>query len=321
MSNPVIKHQKNVTIPDGTDTDVVRPSDWNADHQITQTTGRLLGRVSAGAGATEELTPEQSRTLMALGTAALVDAEAKNFSVDDTIAQLGLAPEDRHLQKAIEALANGYRLRGPKIFITSSQTYTPDPDVAFITVEALGGGAGGRTASGDSGSGRIRGAGGAGGYSEKSLSPPVELTITIGAGGSPDSAGGNTTVVGDGVSLSANGGQTGANQESPVRVITARGGRGGGASGGDFNLEGQSGTGAMANAEHDNAHIGTGGSTKYGSGGRSDQAPGGSQSGHDGQGYGSGGSGSYQRVGSSTTQLGGAGADGVVVITEYVGSQ
>ena len=234
---------------------------------------------------------------------------AASHTFDDTTAQLG----ETDVQGAIEALANGYRLRGPKIFITSSQTYTPDPDVAFITVEALGGGAGGRTSSGGSDDGRISGAGGAGGYSEKSLSPPVELTITIGAGGSTSSAGGNTTVVGDGVSLSANGGQTGGSQASGERVVVAEGGRGGEASGGDFNLEGQSGTGAMANTEHNNAHIGTGGSTKYGSGGRSGQ-----EAGHDGQGYGSGGSGSYQSLGSSTTQPGGSGADGVVVITEYV---
>ena len=73
MSNPIIKHQKNLTIPDGTDPDVVRPSDWNADHQIEQNPNRMLGRVSAGAGPTEELTPEQSRTVLGLGTAALVN--------------------------------------------------------------------------------------------------------------------------------------------------------------------------------------------------------------------------------------------------------
>ena len=30
-----VKHSKTSTIPDGADTDLVRPSDWNADHTLT----------------------------------------------------------------------------------------------------------------------------------------------------------------------------------------------------------------------------------------------------------------------------------------------
>lgn len=30
-----IKHTKVSTVPDGTDADLVRPSDWNAEHEIT----------------------------------------------------------------------------------------------------------------------------------------------------------------------------------------------------------------------------------------------------------------------------------------------
>lgn len=40
---------------DGGDATVVRPSNWNAEHVLTQASGRMLGRVTVGDGATEEL--------------------------------------------------------------------------------------------------------------------------------------------------------------------------------------------------------------------------------------------------------------------------
>lgn len=43
-------------IADGGDASVVRPSNWNAQHTLTQATARVLGRLTAGAGAVEELT-------------------------------------------------------------------------------------------------------------------------------------------------------------------------------------------------------------------------------------------------------------------------
>jgi hypothetical protein len=69
------KHQKVSSIPDdpaAAAAGEILPSDWNDDHDLTMATARLLGRVSSGAGAVEELTASQVATFLDLikGTAA-----------------------------------------------------------------------------------------------------------------------------------------------------------------------------------------------------------------------------------------------------------
>ncbi len=61
-----ILHQFVSAVPDGPDTDVVQPSDWNADHVFLMATARILGRVTASAGNVEELTAAQVKTLLAV---------------------------------------------------------------------------------------------------------------------------------------------------------------------------------------------------------------------------------------------------------------
>ena len=58
-----LKHSFNNPKSDGADATVVRPSNWNAEHVLTLDQDRVLGRVSAGNGAVEELTAAQLRTL------------------------------------------------------------------------------------------------------------------------------------------------------------------------------------------------------------------------------------------------------------------
>jgi len=53
---------------DGSDSTLVQPSNWNAEHSIQMATSRLLGRTSPGAGLVEELTVG---TGLALGSGAL----------------------------------------------------------------------------------------------------------------------------------------------------------------------------------------------------------------------------------------------------------
>ena len=48
---------------DDTDTTLVRPSNWNAEHTITMATARLLGRTTGGSGAVEEISAGSSLTL------------------------------------------------------------------------------------------------------------------------------------------------------------------------------------------------------------------------------------------------------------------
>src|SRR5262245_36719404 len=50
-----VTHTKVSLITDSANTNLVRPSDWNAAHTVNQATGKLLGRTTAGTGATEEI--------------------------------------------------------------------------------------------------------------------------------------------------------------------------------------------------------------------------------------------------------------------------
>jgi len=59
-----LKHNFVSTKSDGPNATLIRPSDWNAEHAITQATARILGRVTAGEGATEELTADQMRAFL-----------------------------------------------------------------------------------------------------------------------------------------------------------------------------------------------------------------------------------------------------------------
>jgi hypothetical protein len=51
-----ITHAKVSAKPDGVDTSLVQPSDWNATHGITCASARILGRWNTGTGAVEEIT-------------------------------------------------------------------------------------------------------------------------------------------------------------------------------------------------------------------------------------------------------------------------
>ena len=64
------------TYPDDA-TKPVGTGEWNEAHTITMATDRLLGRVTAGAGAAEELTAEQAKSLICV-----------NYYVATTIAGL-----------------------------------------------------------------------------------------------------------------------------------------------------------------------------------------------------------------------------------------
>lgn len=59
---------------DGGDATVVRPSNWNAEHTVLMSSGFFVGRVTAGDGVMEELTPAQARTLADVDQAGIVGA-------------------------------------------------------------------------------------------------------------------------------------------------------------------------------------------------------------------------------------------------------
>jgi len=74
-----LKHSFTSPKSDGGDDTLVRPSDWNAEHNLTQTTGTLLGRTTAGTGATEEITPGSGLSFTALTLA--VDPAGSNTHI------------------------------------------------------------------------------------------------------------------------------------------------------------------------------------------------------------------------------------------------
>lgn len=51
-----LKHAFQSAKSDGSDPSVVQPSNWNAEHQLTCASNKVLGRASAGNGAVEEIT-------------------------------------------------------------------------------------------------------------------------------------------------------------------------------------------------------------------------------------------------------------------------
>lgn len=67
-----LKHKFTSSVPDDADTGIVRPSNWNDEHDLTLGTGKLLGRTSSGTGAAEEISVsgELSLTAGALSTSA-----------------------------------------------------------------------------------------------------------------------------------------------------------------------------------------------------------------------------------------------------------
>lgn len=196
---------------------------------------------------------------------------------------------------------------------TSDDTYTPTAGMVSCVVECVGGGGAGAYAKFDGMNIIFGGGGGAGGYTRKiydAATIGASQAVGVGAGGAgdttanPANSGGDTTFLG----MTAGGGAG-----SPDKATPAYYGAGGSASGGDINVPGQAGTIALQ-ASVDLS--GMGGSGLYGSGGAA-QAPIGAsnQVGNNGTGYGSGGGGA---VSNTVNKEGGDGADGVVIVTEFI---
>jgi hypothetical protein len=76
-----LRHKFVLSKPDGTDTSIVRPSNWNDDHDLTMGSGFVLGRVTAGTGPVEELTPESALALLLADTAVVAGSYGSASSV------------------------------------------------------------------------------------------------------------------------------------------------------------------------------------------------------------------------------------------------
>ena len=182
-------------------------------------------------------------------------------------------------------------------FTTPANTNT---NTTFKFTVVGGGGAGGSpNAAGV-------GAGGAGGgataiFYGSGVAAVTNVTVTIGAGGTANAAaagnaGGNSSIVFNATTVTANGGGGG-----PFTGSSSAGGIGGTASNGTINIQGQGGTASYASS----GIGGTGGGGTLGGGGPGGNGGGGQPGGNYGGGGGGGGNGTFS---------GGAGAPGIVIV-------
>ena len=203
------------------------------------------------------------------------------------------------------------------VTITANQTWTPDVNLIYATLETWGPGGGGGGATGSTGTTAVfGGGGGAGGYSRATVSRATvgaSQTVTIGqagAGGSsgsnPGTQGGNTSI---GALCTANGGSGGAGTSGGG--TTALGGPGGIKGIGDITANGASGfvgynlTGTVISGAGASSIVGVGGAIITSTTG----------AGVSGQGNASGGSGGQSNGGGGAV-AGGAGTIGIAVITQ-----
>ena len=198
---------------------------------------------------------------------------------------------------AWKAVSDVSGLASVQTFTTlGAHPWTRPTGITKVIIEVQGGGGSGAYTSG----GSTNCGGGAGGYARKFLdvSSIASATIVVGAGGATvtSAAAGNDgsdSSWADGTNTITGAGGTGGPTSS---YGSAPGGAG---TNGDLNITGQTGM---------TSTYSSGGSSQFGNGGWNTWT--GQYTGGDGTGYGSGGGGGYQ----SPT---GAGAQGIVIVTEY----
>ncbi|MCI1670849.1 MAG: hypothetical protein LKI37_14825 [Citrobacter freundii] len=211
--------------------------------------------------------------------------------------------------------------------INTSGTYTRSPQATFGYVEVIGAGGAGAGSPGinnttDINYSVVGSGGGAGAYAFKFYQElPVTAPVIVGVGGQATYATGNpggassfnSSIVAYG---GAGGSYIGAYYTNSV-ITNVRGPSGGSAVGGDINAAGEMG-GSCFVSNNLNVVSGKGGASKLGSGGIS--VGGGSANGVPSSTPGGGGSGavsSRDSLVAAPAQLGGAGANGIVIVWEF----
>lgn len=208
-----------------------------------------------------------------------------------------------------------------QIVITADQTYSKPSNLSYLMIECVGGGGGGgysvKNLSGFVGLGQ---SGGGGAYAKSilpfsALSPSIACTIGQGGQGGDGNAltpGGDGGTTSFGLLVSANGGKGGISFQYNTSVIID-GALGGNLGNGQIFVSGEPGQRGICIDPSLSISIsaGQGANSKYGIGGQGSLNGDGSF----GEQFGSGGG------GSATTNLpqdGGEGADGVIILTEYL---
>ena len=225
-------------------------------------------------------------------------------------------------------IANGFTFAGTRYFTTSGTFSKANPlgtgDIGLraVDVEVVGGGGAGAPIRDQAGRNpMLSGGGGAGGYARKFILASAlgaSETVTRGGGGGVGIATANPGETSSfGSHCSATGG---AGAGIPTLAGTGqvnRAGGGGVGSGGDLNIQGQSGSVGGGDPSMTRVAGGSGGSSLLGGGGLGGSTSGDAAAGGAGGQYGGGGGGAA-RLSGVTRENGGAGAVGVVVVHCYV---
>lgn len=208
--------------------------------------------------------------------------------------------------------------------IDTTGTYTPTSGMKWCSVVCIGGGGGGGGCDTPASfAGSCGGGGGAGGYTSNVYSAATigaSQSVTIGAQGSAGSAGNNAGGSGGTSTFGAlltSGGGSGGGSSATAAGSAATGGTGGSVSGGLVNIVGAPGCPGIGPGTTSCAIGGNGASAYFGGGGNGAAAYQSSAAGGAATGYGGGGGGAAGAT-SGTSQAGGRGNSGVVIITQYI---
>jgi hypothetical protein len=204
-----------------------------------------------------------------------------------------------------------------RMVVTSNATYNTPTGVKFLFVECIGAGGGGGGAQAVVSQCSIGGGGGAGGYANAVISnPSASYVMTIGSGGgggvgnAAGSGGGVTSFGSVVIAQSGNGGSSLAAGTTPNFVAAGTGGT----STGDMQSQGSSG-GLGVRQSGTMGRSGDGAAAGIFCGAISGLFAADADGNSSGSGYGGGGGGAISY--STASKTGGAGRQGVIIVTEY----
>jgi hypothetical protein len=300
----------------------------NSDTQINRSAAKTLTFDDAAGGALTKIVLTGSPFIEWGGDTNIYRSAANTLKTDDALVVTGI------LTSTTDFNLGGRQMTGAapivRVYTTlGANTWTKPSNFSHIIVECQGAGGGGGGADATAGSEYSGGAGGGGGgYARKlftaaDLAGAASFTATVGTGGTAGAntggaggAGGASTFSGTGITTVSGGGGAGGASGVASGVFTIRaGGTGGTSSGGDINMVGGDGAPFMYDAPSvGRKTFGTGGSGHWGGG--ATVGSGSTNAGQAGGTYGGGGSGGHNTV-SQVGQTGGAGAQGIVIVTEY----
>lgn len=213
--------------------------------------------------------------------------------------------------------------------ITATGTYTPTANMKYCIVEGVGGGGSGGGTNFVASQGASSSGAGGGGYFRKTFTAAeigADAAVTIGAGGTPNAAGANDGNVGGntifnpagtGATLTANGGALGRAVACAATAGFSINEDGGTATNGDVNIQGGSSLKGLALAAGAQSLGGIGGASIFGFPTKQAGVTASSAAGSAANVYGSGGGGAASADGAADV-AGGAGADGIVIVTEFI---